>query len=176
MPANTRFRRLLIGGTVALATFAGVPAAKAVLQKFTAIGELTAVAPGSPVETTLGLQIGDPFVAMAVFDDAVLGGVGPETVELDPAVNPGSGFDLNIADVLLFDETDDLDFGSGFPQIAFLDGSFEGFDFISNPFDVAGAPFAAGLTSALQLGDITQDEPQALGAFRNVSEEPVSPD
>jgi hypothetical protein len=176
MGAHARLRQLLIGGAVALATFAGGPAAWAVLQKLTAIGGFTAVAPGSPLETALGLQTGDPFVAMAVYDDALLSGIGAETVELNPAVNPGSSFDLTIAELLIFDQTDDTDFGSGFPQIVFFDGSFDGFDFLSNPFDVAGVPVGVSLGPLLLLGDIAQNELQALGEFREVSAEPVSPD
>ena len=123
MRADLRPRPWLIGGAVALAMVVAVPAAKAVLHKLTAIGELTAVASGSPVETALGLQIGDPFVAMAVYDDALLSGVGSEAV--DPAVNPGPSFALNVADVLLLDETDDIGFGFGFPEIEFFHDRFE---------------------------------------------------
>ena len=120
-----------------------MPSAKAILQSLTATGALTAIEPGSLVETALGLRIGDPFLAVAVYDDALLSGLGSEAVELNPTVNPGSSFGLNIADVLLFDETDEVDFGSGFPQLEFVDGTFDRFNFISSPFDVAGAPVAA---------------------------------
>lgn len=176
MRARARVRRLLFGGAAALAIFGGGPAAWVVLQKLTTIGELSAVAPGSPVETVLGLQIGDPFVVTAVYDDALLSGVGTEAVELNPAVNPGSSFDRNIADVLIFDQTDDAEFGSGFPQLALFDGSFDGFDFVSNPFEVAGVLFGVDLGPLLLLGDITEEEPQALGELLDVSEQPVSPD
>jgi hypothetical protein len=113
---------------------------------------------------------------VAVYDDALLSGLGSEAVELNPTVNPGSSFGLNIADVLLFDETDEVDFGSGFPQLEFVDGTFDRFNFISSPFDVAGAPVAVRLNSILEFGDVAQDAPQALGAFLQISQAPVSPD
>jgi hypothetical protein len=169
-------RRTAVASGAALAMLVAMPSAKAILQSLTATGALTAIEPGSLVETALGLQIGDPFLAVAVYDDALLSGLGSEAVELNPTVNPGSSFGLNIADVLLFDETDEVDFGSGFPQLEFVDGTFDRFNFISSPFDVAGAPVAVRLNSILEFGDVAQDAPQALGAFLQISQAPVSPD
>jgi hypothetical protein len=181
MMSNLQSRRWLVGSVAVLGVFVGIPAAKAVLQVFTATGIITSITSGSELESVL--SVGDPFVAVAVYDDALLTGVGDEEISLDPNVNPDHSFDLMIGDpaVFTFNETDDEDFGggSGFAEIEFFNGDFDGFDFISNEFELNGVSFDVHLGESLRIDNEEGDEEpveELAGEIETTSQEPVSPD
>jgi hypothetical protein len=177
MRCRARTQRWLIGGLGVLGVFAVPPAAKAVFQVFTASGTITAIT-GSELDTVF--DVGDPFVAMAVYDDALLTGVGSEEISLNPNINTGHSFHLTIGDpaVLTFDETDDSGFDplgiETFPEIEFLNGSFDEFDFISNTVEIEGVSFAVTVTSDLSIAQ-PQGPAELIGQFSEFSQEPVSP-
>jgi hypothetical protein len=175
MLRNVRSRRWLLGGVAVIGVFAGPPAAKAVFQVFTASGSITSITPGSELESVL--TVGDPFIAVAVYDDAPLTGVGTESISLD---NPGHSFDLTIGDpaVFTFNETDDMDFGEGFPEINFFVGNFAGFDFVSNEFELNGVSFDLDLGSSLSINNEEGDAgiEELSGEFETTSQAPLSPD
>lgn len=176
---NGRSRRWLVGGVAVVGVFAGPPAANAVFQVFTASGVITWITPSSELHTVL--EVGDPFVAIAVYDNASLDGTGTGNITLDPNVNPGHSLDLTVgsAAVFTFDETDDLEFGRGtFPEIQFTGGSFSGFDLIGQ-FSLNGIDFDIdlGYDLIIERSLLNQDNVLELaGEILEISQKPVSPD
>jgi hypothetical protein len=177
MVSNDRVRQWWIGGVAVVGVFVGPPAAKAVFQVFTAVGEITSVTSGSELDSDL--DVGDPFVAVAIYDDALLTGLGAESITLDPTVHSGHSFDLTIGDpaVLTFDETDDVEFGGGtFPTINFNNGIFEAFSFRSEVFQINTVDFTAQLERGLRIIDDETGVTEVLGEVRETSQAPLSPD
>ena len=179
MVCNDRVRQWLIGGMAVVGVFAGPPAAEAVFQVFTAVGEITSVT--SSGELDADFDVGDPFFAVAIYDDALLTGLGAESITLDPTllVHSGHSFDLAIGDpaVLTFDETDDVEFGGGtFPTINFNNGSFETFSFRSEVFQINTVDFTAQLEGGLRIINDGTGVTELLGEVRETSQEPMSPD
>ncbi len=172
-------RRWLVGGMAVVGAFVGIPAAEAVFQAFTASGTITSITSGSELESVL--SVGDPFLAVAVYDDDLLDSSGDGTIVLNPAVNAGHSFDLTIGDpaAFTFDETDDEDFSGGdFPTIQFAGGVFTTFDFQTDfNVNVGGVDFqfdlnGDGLHADREDGEITE----LTGEINSTSQEPMSPD
>ncbi len=97
-----------------------------------------------------GLAVGDTITVTGIFDDNALTGVGNENV----LFSLGSGNSLNlVAGSKSFTEIDDINYSSGStpPQLYFLNGSFEGFNY--------GAEFGAfGYFSSVGLSIVTGDD------------------
>ena len=126
---------------VALAVAAPTDRAAAQAAPFSYTGTLEFVDPAGAVD--LDLAFGDAFTVMALLDPSLLAGLGQETVALDV---PGHGFDLAIGNgALVFDETADNAFGSGFPQALFDDGLLAGFDFVTEPLSVGDSLYQVHL-------------------------------
>ena len=126
---------------IALAVAAATDRAAAQAAPFSYTGTLDFVDPAGA--TDLGLAFGDAFTVMALLDPSLLGGFGQETIALDV---PGHSFDLAIGNgALMFDETADSAFGSGFPQALFEDGLLAGFDFVTDPLSVSGSLYQVNL-------------------------------
>jgi hypothetical protein len=126
---------------VALTVAAATTRATAQTAPFNYIGTLDFVDPALAIN--LDLAFGDAFTVMALLDPSLLGGFGQETIALDV---PGHGFDLTIGNgALVFDETADNAFGSGFPQALFDDGILAGFDFVTDPLSVSGSLYQVHL-------------------------------
>jgi hypothetical protein len=124
---------------LAVATVSNRAAAQAAPFSYT--GTLDFVDPAGA--TDLGLAFGDAFTVMALLDPSLLGGFGQETIALDV---PAHSFDLAIGNgALVFDETADTAFGSGFPQALFDDGFLAGFDFVTDPLGVGGSLYQVRL-------------------------------
>jgi hypothetical protein len=159
-------KRILAGMIAAALIGAASERAGAQLVSFTLNGTIDVLEATSPLATDIGLALGDPFTALALIDESFLSaltGVGPESIALDAGA--GISFDLDISNgLLLFDETDDSAFGSGFPTALFDNGGFVGFEFISNSFDIAGTSFEASLfEDDLELANLDLGRVDATG-------------
>lgn len=73
-----------------------------------------------------GLEAGDSITAMGTYDDAGLTGAGSESVSFGSG--SGNSMTLVVGD-MTFTETDDTDYATGFPQLLFSGGMFNGINF-----------------------------------------------
>jgi hypothetical protein len=149
---------------VALALVAATDRAAAQATPFSYSGTLDFVAPAGA--TDLGLAFGDAFTVMALLHPSLLGGLGQETIALDV---PGHSFDLAIGNgALMFDETADNAFGSGFPQALFDDGLLAGFDFVTDPLGIDGSLYQVRLMESdleITSGLLATPEVVVTGSF-----------
>jgi len=149
---------------VALAPAAATDRAAAQAVPFSYTGTLDFVAPAGAID--LDLAFGDAFTVMALLDPSLLGGLGQETIALDV---PAHSFDLAIGDgALVFDETADSAFGSGFPQALFDDGLLAGFDFVTDPLGIDGALYQVRLMEGdleITSGLLATPEVVVTGSF-----------
>jgi hypothetical protein len=149
---------------VVLAVAAASDRAAAQAAPFSYTGTLDFVDPAAT--TDLGLAFGDAFTVMALLDPSLLGGFGQETIALDV---PAHGFDLAIGNgALVFDETADSAFGSGFPQALFDDGLLAGFDFVTDPLGVGGSLYQVRLMESdleITSGLLATPEVVVTGSF-----------
>lgn len=102
----------------------GPVSAHAAMGYFSITGVTTFAEDGNP----FGLAAGDTISAYAVFDASPLDG--SLTGEISFGNGTGNSLDFMVG-VLDFDETNDVDFFSGFPLVNFLNGQFDGFDYIA---------------------------------------------
>lgn len=82
-----------------------------------------------------GLNDNDTVTAVAMYDDAQVSGSGDSFIEIDS--NPNFSLSLTFGSLTLV-ETDDIDFGTGFPGLGFTDGILDDIDFETDLFDFGG--------------------------------------
>lgn len=108
-------------GAAALLLSAPQPAEAVLITKvFT--GKVTFVDPSSP----LGVGVGSPIHTSVTYDDALLTGTGYEYIEVDG--NPAFDVAVTFGSLSFVASDDDL-FGSGYPELGFLDGRLVTVDF-----------------------------------------------
>ena len=136
-----RLKTMLLVSIFALS----VSGAYAAPVNFTLVGTVGSAA----TPNAFGLNVGDSITVSGIFDGNVLSGVGAEGVVFSLA----SGNSLNIdAGLMSFTEADDVNYGLGSsPKLSFLDGSFNGFDFLTY-FGTSGQ-FESTIFSAGALDD-----------------------
>jgi len=82
-----------------------------------------------------GLTTADGVTAVAVYDDSLV----PAAGSFNLLIDSDAAFSLTITfGSFTFAETDDDGFGSGFPQLRFLDGNLIGLEFEIDGFSLAG--------------------------------------
>ena len=105
--------------------FTGMSPARATLvqQDFTLAVDFAI--PGN----AFGLAGGDIINGFTIYDDALLTGIGVEVIAIDS--NPLFQLRITVGSET-FIETDDIDYGGGFPEIVFVNGNFEEFSFLAD--------------------------------------------
>ncbi len=83
-----------------------------------------------------GLAANDTVTAVAMYDDAQVSGSGDSFIEIDS--NPNFSLTLTFGSLTLV-ETDDIDFGTGFPGLGFTNGTLDDIDFETDFFDFGGS-------------------------------------
>lgn len=122
--------------------------AEAVPVTETFTGTIAFAEAGNP----FGANIGGPVNVNVTYDDALLTGFGEEFVSIDS----DAAFDLNVTlGSLVFVASQDGGFGSGFPELSFLDGQLVAIDFI---VDFAFGDYADLTFSAFEGFSITDNE------------------
>ena len=97
---------------------------QAALINFTISG--TVLSDFTTTPNDFGLEAGDSITAMGTYDDAGLTGAGSESVSFGSG--SGNSMTLIVGD-MTFTETDDTDYATGFPQLLFSGGMFNGINF-----------------------------------------------
>ena len=105
--------------------------AKAVLVTTTINGSIELAHPTNP----FGLTTADSVTAVAVYDDGSIPAVGAFNLGLDS--DPSFSLTVTLGS-FTFVETDDDEFGSGFPRLEFTDGDLVGMDFERDGFGFGG--------------------------------------
>lgn len=107
--------------TMFLTVAAGIPAQAAMVQTSVS-GDITSAA-----SNPFGLNNGDTFSAVAIYDDSLITGSGTETIAY---TNPSAMFSLSLTfGSASFTEADDDFFPTGFPVLQFDNGALRGINF-----------------------------------------------
>ncbi len=108
-----------------------------------------------------GLSENDTVTAVAKYDDVQVSGAGDSFVEIDS--NPDFSLTLTFG-LLTLTETDDVDFGTGFPGLGFTDGVLNDIDFESDFFNFGGS-FDLEVFSLFDQWEIFGDEGEVYGSW-----------
>lgn len=124
--------RINLALCVVLATW-GISPALAVPVTATITGTVDIALDLNPFE----LGVNDTVTAVAMYDDSLVLPSGLSDIAIDS--NPAFSLNLTFGELTLV-ETDDRDFGGGFPEIGFFNGSLSSIEFLSGEFNFRGFP------------------------------------
>ncbi len=81
------------------------------------------------------LGVNDTVTAVAMYDDSLVSPLGLSNIAIDS--DPAFSLNLTFGELTL-DESDDRDFGAGFPELGFFNGSLRSIEFLTGEFNFRG--------------------------------------
>ncbi len=129
--------------------------ANAALINFTVMGTVLDD-PWTLTPNDFGLDVGDNIWAYGSYDDSGLTGIGDETVAFGAGSGNSMTFDVG---TMTFVESEDTQYGSGFPELNFSNGMFVGIN-----FDASAWTFG-NFNSAGTLGTFTGTDDNFDGIY-----------